>query len=44
VREALDRYGRALERLKAGDWAGFGVELDQLRSALEALERQSGNR
>jgi uncharacterized protein len=44
VREALDHYSRALERLKAGDWAGFGAELDQLRSALEALERQSGNR
>jgi uncharacterized membrane protein (UPF0182 family) len=36
---ALGHYDRALERLKAGDWAGFGAELDQLRSSLEALER-----
>jgi uncharacterized protein len=37
---ALGHYDRALERLKAGDWAGFGAELDQLRAALEALERR----
>jgi uncharacterized protein len=42
VREALDHYDRALERLKAGDWAGFGAELDQLRVALEALEPPGG--
>jgi uncharacterized protein len=39
VHVALGHYNRALERLKAGDWAGFGAELEQLRSALEALER-----
>jgi uncharacterized membrane protein (UPF0182 family) len=39
---ALGHYNRALERLKAGDWAGFGAELDELRAALEALERQGG--
>ncbi|HML14895.1 MAG TPA: UPF0182 family protein, partial [Xanthobacteraceae bacterium] len=39
---ALGHYERALERLKAGDWAGFGAELDQLRSSLEGLERQGG--
>jgi uncharacterized protein len=42
VREALAHYSRALERLKAGDWAGFGGELDQLRSSLEELDRRSG--
>ena len=42
AREALDHYDRALERLKAGDWAGFGAELDRLRAALEALERPGG--
>jgi uncharacterized membrane protein (UPF0182 family) len=36
-REALAHYDRALERLKAGDWAGFGAELDALRPLLEAL-------
>jgi hypothetical protein len=36
---ALGHYDRALERLRAGDWAGFGAELDQLRSSLESLER-----
>jgi uncharacterized membrane protein (UPF0182 family) len=40
VHAALRHYDRALERLKAGDWAGFGAELDQLRAALEALERR----
>jgi uncharacterized membrane protein (UPF0182 family) len=37
AREALAHYDRAIERLKAGDWTGFGVELDALRPLLEAL-------
>lgn len=37
AREALAHYGRAIERLKAGDWNGFGSELDALRPLLEAL-------
>ena len=37
AREALAHYERAIERLKAGDWAGFGAELDALRPLLEAL-------
>src|SRR3954470_1076763 len=41
VREALSLYGRAMERLKAGDWAGFGAELDRLREVLEASQRQN---
>jgi uncharacterized membrane protein (UPF0182 family) len=36
---ALGHYQRALERLKAGDWTGFGAELEALRGSLEALER-----
>jgi hypothetical protein len=39
---ALTHYNRALERLKAGDWAGFGAELDELRAALEGMERSGG--
>jgi len=39
---ALAHYNRALERLKAGDWTGFGAELDELRASLEALERPEG--
>jgi len=39
---ALGHYNRALERLRAGDWAGFGAEFDELRGSLEALERQGG--
>jgi hypothetical protein len=27
AREALAHYDRAIERLKAGDWSGFGAEL-----------------
>ena len=37
AREALAHYDRAIERLKAGDWAGFGAELDALKPLLEAL-------
>jgi uncharacterized protein len=42
AREALDRYNRAIERLKSGDWAGFGTELDAMRGLLEDMSRQSG--
>jgi uncharacterized protein len=41
--EALGHYDRALERLRAGDWGGFGAELDALRALLEALGRPSGD-
>jgi hypothetical protein len=40
AREALDHYDQAIARLKAGDWAGFGSELDALRPLLEQLGRQ----
>jgi uncharacterized membrane protein (UPF0182 family) len=39
AREALIHYGRAIERLKAGDWSGFGAELDALRALLEQLNQ-----
>jgi uncharacterized protein len=41
AREALGHYDRAIDRLKAGDWAGFGAELDALRPLLQELSRQS---
>jgi uncharacterized membrane protein (UPF0182 family) len=41
AREALDHYNQAIERLKSGDWAGFGTELDAMRGLLENLSRQS---
>jgi uncharacterized membrane protein (UPF0182 family) len=44
AREALAHYDRAIERLKAGDWAGFGAELDALRPLLEALGQPAGDR
>jgi uncharacterized membrane protein (UPF0182 family) len=44
AREALAHYDRAIERLKAGDWSGFGAELDALRPLLEALSRPADNR
>ncbi|MBP0637394.1 UPF0182 family protein [Cupriavidus sp. AcVe19-6a] len=37
ARDALAHYGRAIERLKAGDWSGFGSELDALKPLLEEL-------
>jgi uncharacterized membrane protein (UPF0182 family) len=44
AREALAHYDRALERLKAGDWSGFGAELDALRPLLETLGRPTAGR
>jgi uncharacterized protein len=36
AREALlGHYTRAMERLKAGDWGGFGAELEAMRALLE---------
>jgi len=43
ARDALDHYDRALERLKSGDWAGFGKEIDAMRGLLEDIRRQSGS-
>jgi uncharacterized membrane protein (UPF0182 family) len=37
AREALERYDQAMERLKAGDWGGFGGDLGALRKILEEL-------
>ena len=44
AREALGHYDRAIERLRAGDWGGFGAELDALRPILEELSHRSGGR
>ncbi len=40
ARDALAHYDRAIDRLKAGDWAGFGAELDAMRPLLEELSGQ----
>ena len=37
AQEALSAYTQAMERLKAGDWGGFGAALDTLRRLLEEL-------
>jgi uncharacterized membrane protein (UPF0182 family) len=37
AQEALHAYTQAMERLKAGDWGGFGAALDTLRRILEEL-------
>jgi uncharacterized membrane protein (UPF0182 family) len=44
AREALAHYDLAIERLKAGDWSGFGAELDALRPLLETLGRPADGR
>jgi uncharacterized membrane protein (UPF0182 family) len=41
ARDALDRYNQAMERLKSGDWTGFGTELDAMHGLLEDMSRQS---
>jgi len=37
ARDALAHYNRAIDRLKAGDWNGFGAELSALRATLQQL-------
>jgi len=37
IKEAQQHYSQALEYLRAGDWAGFGKELDALSEVLEKL-------
>ncbi|MGF9764977.1 UPF0182 family protein [Microvirga sp. 0TCS3.31] len=44
AREALSHYREAMERLKAGDWQGFGAELDKLGRALERSSEVPGDR
>ncbi len=42
AREALAHYDRAMAKLKAGDWSGFGAELDALRVQLQQLNQPAG--
>jgi hypothetical protein len=44
AQEALDHYNQAMERLKSGDWTGFGKEIGVMRGLLEDIRRQSGSR
>jgi hypothetical protein len=41
AREALDRYNKAVERLKSGDWKGFGAQFDAMHELLEEMNRHS---
>jgi uncharacterized membrane protein (UPF0182 family) len=41
TQEALDRYNQAVERLKSGDWKGFGTQFDAMRELLEEMNRRS---
>src|SRR5262249_40605342 len=41
AQQALDRYNQAMERLKSGDWAGFGTQMNAMRDLLEKLSRES---
>jgi uncharacterized protein len=43
ARKALDHYEQAVERLKSGDWAGFGKELDAMRELLQQMSGQETN-
>jgi uncharacterized membrane protein (UPF0182 family) len=39
-RQALDMLEAAQARLRAGDWAGYGRAMDELRALLERIQRQ----
>jgi len=38
VEEAVEHYNRAQQYLQAGDWTGYGQELDALKAVLDELE------
>jgi uncharacterized membrane protein (UPF0182 family) len=42
AREAQDRFARAQDALRAGDFAGYGEELRRLEETLNALVRATG--
>jgi len=44
AQEALDHYNQAMDRLKSGDWTGFGREIDAMRAILEEINRQPRGR
>jgi uncharacterized protein len=44
AQEALDHYNQAMERLKSGDWTGFGKEIDAMRGLLQDISRQPRSR
>jgi uncharacterized membrane protein (UPF0182 family) len=44
AQETLDRYNQAIERLKAGDWKGFGKQFDAMRELLEKMSREPTRR
>jgi len=37
IEEAQQHYNKAQEYLKAGDWTGYGKEMDALRTVLDRL-------
>jgi len=39
VESAIEHFQRSQERMKAGDWEGYGKEQEQLKAALEQLRR-----
>jgi hypothetical protein len=41
ARDALAHYNDAIAKLKAGDWSGFGTELNALGASLQQLNRPS---
>lgn len=41
AQQALDHYNQAMGRLKSGDWAGYGKEIEAMRTILETLTRHS---
>ena len=44
AQDALDHYNRAMERLRSGDWRGFGKDMDEMRGVLEEMTRRSSGR
>ena len=43
ISAANDHYARGQDRLRAGDWAGYGTEMDALKAVLNQLATLTGS-
>ena len=39
AKEASQHFDKAQERLRAGDWSGYGAEMQKMRDILQQMEK-----
>ena len=42
IEQAMESYDAATEKLRQGDFAGYGEDIQKLRDVLEELSKQAG--